>query len=117
MSKTKRPVNIHQHYHAHLYFDAETLVFATNLSQQIANKFPLKVGRVHQKLVGPHTQWSCQILFSKQHFEQFIPWLEAQRNGLSILIHADTGDDLTDHTKYAYWLGNPTEIDLSMFKK
>jgi aromatic ring-cleaving dioxygenase len=56
-------------------------------------------------------------LILKTTFEQFIPWLEAQRNGLSILIHADTGDDLTDHTKYAYWLGKPTEIDLSMFKK
>jgi aromatic ring-cleaving dioxygenase len=117
MSELKRPVNIHQQYHAHLYFNAQTLEFATNLSQQIANEFALKVGRVHQKLVGPHTQWSCQILFSKQHFEQLIPWLEAQRNRLSILIHADTGDDLADHTKYAYWLGDPIDIDLLIFKK
>jgi aromatic ring-cleaving dioxygenase len=117
MSNKKRPVNIHQHYHAHLYFDAETLEFATNLGQQIANNFALTVGRVHQKLVGPHTKWSCQILFSTQHFEQLIPWLEIHRNGLSILVHADTGDNLADHTKYAYWLGNPADIDLSIFKK
>ncbi|WP_413616362.1 DOPA 4,5-dioxygenase family protein [Halomonas cupida] len=26
--------------------------------------------------------------------------------------HALTGDDLADHTKYAYWLGDSVEVNL-----
>ncbi|MFT5542972.1 MAG: aromatic ring-cleaving dioxygenase, partial [Arenicella sp.] len=42
-------------------------------------------GRVHQKPVGPHPKWSCQITFSSNDFEQFIPWLEDNRGDLSVL--------------------------------
>ena len=107
------PQNRHQQYHAHLYFDAQTLEFATRLSQSVAEQYSLTVGRVHQKLVGPHTQWSCQILFTQQDFDVLIPWLDEHRQGLSVLVHADTGDDLLDHTEYVYWLGEPIEINLS----
>ncbi len=31
MSNPKRPVNIHKGYHAHVYFDRETLDFASRL--------------------------------------------------------------------------------------
>ncbi|WP_246616340.1 DOPA 4,5-dioxygenase family protein [Thaumasiovibrio subtropicus] len=30
-------------------------------------------------------------------------------------LNADTGDDLTDHTDYAYWLGDAVELDLRLF--
>lgn len=112
MVAPKRPVNIHKSYHAHIYFDAETLAFATELSQRIAAEFGLKVGRVHQKPVGPHTRWSCQIIFSSRDFDRFIPWLDQQRDGLSVLVHAQTGDAIQDHTEYAYWLGDSCAIDL-----
>lgn len=116
MEITQRPVNIHLQYHAHLYFDADTLDFATQLSQEIAERFGLPVGRVHQRRVGPHPMWSCQILFTQQDFDTLIPWLDQERNGLTILVHGVTGDDLTDHTKYAYWLGEAVELDLRAFK-
>ncbi len=34
------------------------------------------------------------------------------RGGLSVLVHALTGDDIADHTQYAYWLGDSVEINL-----
>ncbi|WP_432454330.1 MULTISPECIES: DOPA 4,5-dioxygenase family protein [unclassified Agarivorans] len=111
------PQNVHKHYHAHVYFDATSLEFATQLCQQAAQKCAIKMGRVHQTLVGPHPHWSCQLSFSEQHFEQLIPWLEAQRQDLNILVHAQTGNNLRDHTEYAYWLGTPQSLNLSMFKK
>lgn len=112
MSNPKRPVNIHKGYHAHVYFDQETVDFASRLCSEAGEKFGLKVGRVHQKLVGPHTRWSCQITFSHKSFDAFIPWLDEHRGGLSVLVHALTGDDLEDHTKYAYWLGDRVELNL-----
>lgn len=116
MVEVQRPINIHQHYHAHIYFDRETVLFATQLCEEIGEKFGLKIGRVHQKLVGPHTRWSCQIVFSQADFDYLIPWLDKQRNGLTVLVHGQTGDNLRDHTEYAYWLGESVLLDLSIFE-
>ncbi|WP_461535117.1 DOPA 4,5-dioxygenase family protein [Spongorhabdus nitratireducens] len=113
MTIPKRPVNIHKAYHAHIYFDAETLEHATRMRSDAEQALNVKVGRLHQKLVGPHTRWSCQLLFSHKEFDQVIPWLDQQRKDLSILVHPVTGDDLQDHTEYAYWLGDSVDIDLS----
>ncbi|WP_114785483.1 DOPA 4,5-dioxygenase family protein [Vibrio tetraodonis] len=107
------PTNIHQSYHAHVYFDAQTSDFAAQLRSKVTQDFTLAVGRFHQKLVGPHTMWNFSISFEKADFEQLIPWLDNARGGLSILVHAVTGDDITDHTEYAYWLGKPVELNLS----
>lgn len=115
MSNEKRPVNSHKAYHAHVYFDQKTLAFAERLCKKSGDKFGLKVGRVHQKLVGPHPAWSCQILFGAKDFEAFVPWLDEHRNDLSVLIHALSGNDLDDHTLYAYWLGESAALDVSMF--
>lgn len=115
MKSPKRPVNEHEAYHAHVYFDANSLEFAANLCDRIREEFPLKVGKLHQKTVGPHPRWSCQILFTNSDFDSFIPWLDKNRGELSILIHADSGDSLADHTTFAYWLGDAVELDLSGF--
>ena len=116
MKEIKRPVNMHKAYHAHIYFDEKTKLKAKKLCQDVKEEFSFKVGRFHEKLVGPHPCWSCQITFSQKDFEDFIPWLEKQRESLTILVHALTGNDLQDHTEFAYWLGNPVELNLSLFK-
>ena len=117
MSEIQRPINVHKGYHAHVYFDEDSFDFAESLCHQISTRFELKVGRVHRKPVGPHPMWSCQITFASKHFDDFISWLDEHRNGLSVLVHALTGDDFKDHTEYAYWLGNKLELNLSMFIK
>lgn len=43
-------------------------------------------------------------------------WLEAHRQGLSVLVHAVTDDNLQDHTEYAYWLGDEIELRLNIFR-
>ena len=112
---TNRPENIYSEYHAHIYFDPSTLGFATSLCEQAGKLFDVNAGRVHQKLVGPHPRWSCQIAFDQSQFESFIPWLEENRNNLSILIHGVTGDDIADHTTHISWLGEPLALELSFF--
>lgn len=115
MKEIKPPVNIHKAYHAHVYFDEASKESARDLCNTVGNRFNLKVGRFHEKLVGPHPMWSCQITFGKKDFDEFIPWLSENRNELTILVHALTGDDLKDHTEYAYWLGESVELNLDMF--
>ncbi|GAA3920936.1 DOPA 4,5-dioxygenase family protein [Litoribacillus peritrichatus] len=116
MTKVRRPENVYKAYHAHVYFDRETEDVALNLCEEVKHKFDLKVGRFHKQKVGPHPCWSCQITFGSKHFEVLIPWLDQNRQGLSILVHALTGDDLKDHTDFAYWLGNPVSLNLEMFR-
>ena len=116
MAEPKRPVNAHKAYHAHIYFDADTLPLVERLAQAIENQLRLRVGRIHQRPVGPHPCWSVQITFAHKDFDRFIPWLDAERQGLSVLVHAQTGDDLKDHTEYAYWLGDSVPLKLDMFR-
>lgn len=115
-AEPKRPVNNHKAYHAHIYFDADTLALVERLAEQIDSQFGLRVGRIHQRLVGPHPCWSVQIIFSHKDFDRFLSWLDLERQNLSVLVHALTGDDLRDHTEYAYWLGESVPLNLDMFR-
>ena len=112
----KAPQNIHKAYHAHVYFDADTVPQARALCEQASERFKVAMGRVHEKLVGPHPRWSCQLAFAADQFDGLIPWLDEHRGGLDVFVHGLSGDELKDHTDYAYWLGNEWPLDLSMFK-
>lgn len=109
------PVNVHRAYHAHVYFGPDTVAQARALCEAAGAQFKLQVGRVHEKRVGPHPQWSCQLAFGREVFDALIPWLDAQRNGLDVFVHGLTGDDLEDHTTHAYWLGHAHPLNLAMF--
>lgn len=110
-----RPRNVYPAYHAHVYFAPDTRAQAEALCRAAGETFGVAVGRVHQKLVGPHPHWSCQLAFDAAQFDALVPWLEANRRGLTILVHGLTGDDLKDHTAHAAWLGAPATLDLSVF--
>ncbi|MBE8590893.1 DOPA 4,5-dioxygenase family protein [Pseudomonas sp. MAFF 301449] len=102
-------------YHAHIYFDASTLEQARTLCEDAAKLFPLRMGRVHEKPVGPHPDWSCQLAFDAEYIGVVLPWLVIHRNGLVVFLHPDTGDDLKDHTDYAIWMGAMRDLNLSAF--
>ncbi|TFH93418.1 DOPA 4,5-dioxygenase family protein [Vibrio ouci] len=107
------PKNIHENYHAHIYFDQATSGVAKQLRQQVIEQFSLPVGNFNEKLVGPHLMWSFSITFASSDFDALIAWLEKHRQSFSVLVHALTDDDLKDHTNFAYWLGTPVELNLS----
>jgi aromatic ring-cleaving dioxygenase len=112
----QRPQNIHPAYHAHVYFDAGTVDQARALVEEAGRRFKVAVGRVHEKNVGPHPRWSCQLAFAADQFDTLIPWLDEHRDGLDIFVHGLTGDDWKDHTDYAYWLGNDWPLVLEALK-
>lgn len=112
---TKRPTNNYDRYHAHVYFDESSVNKAALLCEKAGELFGVTVGRVHQKLVGPHPRWSCQLAFNSAQFDRLIPWLETHRDGLTVLVHGLTGNDLADHTEHASWLGDAVPLKLSVF--
>ena len=58
-----------------------------------------------------------QIAFAPEMFGAFVPWLMLNRDGLAVLVHPATGDDLTDHTTHAAWLGTMLPLRLEVFEK
>ncbi|WP_417222638.1 DOPA 4,5-dioxygenase family protein [Amphritea sp.] len=103
-------------YHAHVYFDAKSLLQAEELCEQARYTLGVAMGRMHQKCVGPHPEWSCQLSFSAEQLGDVLPWLILNRNGLTIFIHPVTGNDLDDHTKYIMWLGDSKSLNTAQFQ-
>jgi DOPA 4,5-dioxygenase len=112
---SRYPVNQHDEYHAHVYFDPGSVAQARALVAAAAGLPGVQVGRVHEKEVGPHPRWSCQLAFGRAQFDAVISWLDAHRNGLDVFVHGLSGDDLADHTTHAYWLGRAWPLKLAMF--
>jgi aromatic ring-cleaving dioxygenase len=104
-------------YHAHVYYDPQrTRSRAERLRERVAAEFPhAKLGRWHDELVGPHLQSMYQIAFPSRLLDSFLPWLMLNRDGLTILLHPETGDDLLDHTAHAAWLGAVLPLRLDVF--
>jgi aromatic ring-cleaving dioxygenase len=100
-------------YHAHVYFDAASKSQAQALCEEAGRNFRLVVGRMQDKPVGPHPRGSCQLAFGPEEFRNVVPWLIENRNGLTVLAHANTGNDLKDHTEHGLWLGPSEPLDLS----
>ena len=100
-------------YHAHVYFDAETRERARDLCETAGKAFPLTVGRMHDKPVGPHPRGSCQLAFAAAHLGAILPWLIVNRGPLTIFAHANTGNALADHTAHVIWLGPSETLNLA----
>ncbi|MGK0297885.1 MAG: aromatic ring-cleaving dioxygenase [Gammaproteobacteria bacterium] len=110
-----QPVNNYLSYHAHVYFDKSTLQQAIILCDNALHILKIPVGRIHNKLVGPHPHWSCQLSFTSNQFNKVITWLKHNRQDLTILVHGVTGDNMADHTTHAAWLGEPSILNLNIF--
>jgi DOPA 4,5-dioxygenase len=104
-------------YHAHVYFDATTVEKARRICTECSQTFGLTMGRVHEKPVGPHPDWSCQLAVGPEKIGDVIGWLALNRDGLNVLIHPETGDALADHTRHAIWMGAIRPLDTSIFQK
>jgi aromatic ring-cleaving dioxygenase len=105
------------HYHAHIYYDpAATRDRAERLRENVRQAFPqATLGRWHDAMVGPHPRSMFQILFPREMLASFLPWLMLNRDGLTILLHPETGNDLADHTKHAVWFGAVLPLRLEVF--
>jgi aromatic ring-cleaving dioxygenase len=103
-------------YHAHIYYDPQsTRDQATLLRGRAAAAFPSAIlGRWHDAPVGPHPQSMYQIAFPAELLDSFVPWLMLNRDGLTILLHPETGNDYADHTDHAIWFGAilPLRLDV-----
>jgi aromatic ring-cleaving dioxygenase len=104
-------------FHAHVYFNAETIEQARILCEEASSRFGVAMGRMHRQPVGPHPDWSCQLSFGPEMFGKLVPWLALHRGNLVVFTHPVTGNDLADHRDHAIWMGAVRPLDLSVFDR
>ena len=104
-------------YHAHLYYDPETRPTAARLRTAIGGRFEGRIGSWHDEPVGPHPVAMYQVAFAVEEFPAFVPWLMLNREGLNILVHPLTDDNVADHTRFALWLGTPLPLHVEVLRR
>jgi aromatic ring-cleaving dioxygenase len=102
-------------FHAHIYYDPDEVEQAKQLAAAAQARFPIAVGHFHLRPVGPHPRGSCQLTVPTELFGDVAQWLTLNRGGLTVFAHAETGDDLADHTRHVIWFGESEPLDLSIF--
>ncbi len=109
---TAQPIETIRSYHAHIYFDGpEQRRAAEIVRAEICERFLVRIGRWHERPIGPHTRAMFQVAFLPEVFPRFVPWLMINRRSLAVLIHPNTGRPRSDHLANPLWLGEILAID------
>ena len=105
-------------YHAHVYYaDAEGRAKAALLRERLAAAFPdALLGRWHDRPVGPHVRSMYQVAFDAALMPAILPFLLLNRQGLTILVHPETGNDYDDHVHHAAWLGEMLPLNAHVLR-
>lgn len=115
MNPAEAPTPTIRGYHAHIYFGPDTIGQARALCEAAARRFEgVAMGRVHERPVGPHPDWSCQLAFAPALFAEVVPWLTMHRGGLVVFVHPISDHEVRDHTDRAMWMGAVRPLDLSV---
>ena len=103
-------------YHAHVYYDAATRPIAERLRDTITAKFAVEPGAFSDEPRGPHPISQFNVIFEVAEFQNIVPWLMLNREGLDILVHPLTESSYDDHSKNALWLGTPVPLKLDILR-
>lgn len=105
--------------HAHIYYSPETREIADRFRQKIIAGFSdrTEISRLVDRPVGPHPIAMFEVDFRSEVARDLAPFLEREREGLSILIHPVSDEEVKDHTERAVWLGKRVELDIGFLEK
>ena len=104
-------------YHAHVYYDAATRPIAERLRDTITARFAVEPGAFSDEPRGPHPVSQFNVIFEAPEFQNIVPWLMLNREGLNVLVHPLTESNFDDHSAYALWLGTPVPLRLDRLSR
>ena len=103
-------------YHAHVYYNPQTKPVAERLRETIIGKFAVEPGAFSDEPRGPHPISQFNVIFRNEEFQNIVPWLMLNREGLDVLVHPLTESSYDDHSKNALWLGTPVPMRLEILR-
>ena len=103
-------------YHAHIYYDSNTKPKAAQLREVVLEKFKVEPGGFSDEPRGPHPISQFNVIFETSEFQDIVPWLMLNRDGLDVLVHPLTESSYDDHSKNAMWLGTPVSLKLDILR-
>jgi aromatic ring-cleaving dioxygenase len=103
-------------YHAHVYYDPTTRPTAERLRDAIISRFAVRPGAFSDEPIGPHPISQFSVIFEAPEFQNVVPWLMLNREGLDVLVHPLTESSYDDHSKNALWLGTPVPMRLEILR-
>jgi DOPA 4,5-dioxygenase len=104
-------------YHAHIYYSTQTRLRAEQLRKTIATTLGVEVRELSDEPRGPHPVPQFRFTFTAAQFENVVPWLMLNREGLDVLVHPLTDNSYDDHSRYAVWLGAPVALKLNTMRR
>lgn len=67
--------------------------------------------------LGPHPMPMFEVnVFNPEQLGALFSWFVANRGPCSVLIHPNTGDDVTDHTTNGTWIGEKVPLDVDLLQ-
>jgi aromatic ring-cleaving dioxygenase len=111
-------------FHSHVYFDhaapkrlAEARAFMELVRQTFGATAHVEVHSFTPFPAGPHPRGSFEVLFTREVFAEYVPWLMFMRpESLDILVHPLTRSQTLDHTRRAFWFGTALPVDRAMLE-
>lgn len=115
MADAPRDAHAIHSWHAHVYFDPDNRAPALGLREQVGARFPAAVlGRWHAVPIGPHPRAMYQIAFPAELFPTLVPFIALNRQGLTVLVHPESGRPKADHERHALWMGEVLPLKTDM---
>lgn len=104
-------------WHCHVYFEPEQRDVAARLNEGIQDNFKIWDYRWLDETNRLHPLPMFRFQFTREDLARYIEWITLNREGLSVLVHAITGDNVFDHTYNTMWLGKPLFLDIDALKE
>jgi aromatic ring-cleaving dioxygenase len=117
MSEAASPTREIIGWHCHVYFELAQRERAVILNDKIQDNFSIWDYRWLNSANPLHPLPMFRFQFNRHELAQFVEWITLNRDGLSVLLHAITGDDIFDHSYNAMWLGQPLALDIDGLRK
>ncbi len=85
-------------------------------SAPVVAPFKVEPGGFSDEPRGPHPISQFNVIFETSEFQDIVPWLMLNRDGLDVLVHPLTESSYDDHSKNAMWLGTPVSLKLDILR-
>ena len=104
-------------YHIHFYCQPSEIPLCKDIREKLVSELSEieGAGTVRNTPIGPHPLPMFEAWFETKHLDTVIRWAMENRQGLSVMIHPLSGNDLADHRDHALWLGKQLPLKLDIF--